>query len=62
MAAFADGVVIGTRLIEVLEEGDPQDAAARAGNLVRALRDAMDAQAQAQAQAPAAGAGKRPPR
>lgn len=44
VAAFADAVVIGSRLIEVLEEGKPEDAAARAGSLLRSIREAMDAQ------------------
>jgi tryptophan synthase alpha chain len=44
VAAFADAVVIGSRLIEVLEEGAPEDAAARAGKLLRSIREAMDAQ------------------
>jgi tryptophan synthase alpha chain len=44
VAAFADAVVIGSRLIEVLEEGAPEDAAARAGRLLSSLRQAMDKQ------------------
>jgi tryptophan synthase alpha chain len=44
IAAFADAVVIGSRLIEVLEEGDPAQAAARAGKLLRSIREAMDQQ------------------
>jgi tryptophan synthase alpha chain len=45
VGAFADAVVVGSRLIEVLEEGYAKDAAARAGTLLRSLREAMDAQA-----------------
>jgi hypothetical protein len=37
-------VVIGSRLIEVLEQGPPEEAPTRASRLVRSLRDAMDAQ------------------
>jgi tryptophan synthase alpha chain len=47
VAAFADAVVIGSRLIEVLEEGAPEDAAARMGRLLRSIRDAMDEQSPA---------------
>ncbi len=43
IAASADAVVIGTRLIEVLEAGDPADAAARAGRFVAEIRQALDA-------------------
>jgi tryptophan synthase alpha chain len=44
VAAFADAVVIGSRLIEVLEQGAPEEAQSRAARLVRSIRDAMDAQ------------------
>ena len=44
VAAFADAVIIGSRLIEVLEQGASEGAAARAGQLLRSIRDAMDAQ------------------
>lgn len=44
VAVFADAVVIGSRLIEVLEEGSPEGAAHRAGSLLRDIRQAMDAQ------------------
>ena len=44
VAAFADAVVIGSRVIEVVEQASPEDAPARVGELVRSLRDAMDAQ------------------
>jgi tryptophan synthase alpha chain len=55
VAAFADAVVIGSRLIEVLEEGDPAEAPARAGDLMRSLRDAMDAQTRSQSRSAGAG-------
>jgi tryptophan synthase alpha chain len=44
VASFADAVVIGSRLIEVLEQGAPEAAATRAGDFLRTLRQAMDAQ------------------
>lgn len=44
VAAFADAVVVGSRLIEVIEQGAEEDAAARAGSFVQTLRLAMDAQ------------------
>jgi tryptophan synthase alpha chain len=43
VAAFADAVVVGSRLLEVVEQGAVADAAARAGDFVRSLRQAMDA-------------------
>ncbi len=43
VAAFADAVVVGSRLIEVVEQGAEKDAPARAGAFVRSLREAMDA-------------------
>jgi tryptophan synthase alpha chain len=43
VAAFADAVVVGSRLIEVVEQGPEKDAPARAGAFVRSLREAMDA-------------------
>ena len=46
VAAFADAVVIGSRLIEVIEQGAPEEAEARAGELIRSLRAAMDEQTQ----------------
>jgi tryptophan synthase alpha chain len=42
VAAFADAVVVGSRLIEVVEQGPEQEAPARAGRFVRSLREAMD--------------------
>lgn len=47
VAAFADAVIIGSRLIEVLEEGEPQAAAARVGSLLASIRKAMDVQTSA---------------
>ena len=43
VAGFADAVVVGSRLIEVIEQGPEEGAAARAGDFVRSLRQAMDA-------------------
>jgi tryptophan synthase alpha chain len=43
VAVFADAVVVGSRLIEVIEQGAEKDAPARAGAFVRSLREAMDA-------------------
>lgn len=43
VARVADAVVIGSRLIEVLEEGEPADAPARAGHWLREVRQAIDA-------------------
>ncbi len=45
IAASADAVVIGTRLIEVLESGDPAQAAERAGRFIADIRGALDATA-----------------
>ena len=50
VSVFADAVVIGSRLIEVLEQGGASGAQARAGELIGSLRAAMDAQTQAQPQ------------
>ena len=41
-AAFADAVVIGSRVIEVLEQGDPAEATARVRSLLEPIRAAMD--------------------
>lgn len=38
----ADGVIIGTRMIQVLEEGDAAGAAARAGAFIADIRRALD--------------------
>ena len=43
VASFADAVVIGSRLIEVIEEGTPDSAPARVGTWLRTIRSAMDA-------------------
>lgn len=43
VAAFADAVIIGSALIEVLEAGDVTGAPARAEAWLRQVRDAMDA-------------------
>lgn len=43
VARVADAVVIGSRLIEVLEEGEPAEAPARAGHWLREVRQAIDA-------------------
>ena len=43
IAAFADAVVIGSRVIEVLEQGDPADATSRVRALLAPIRAAMDA-------------------
>jgi tryptophan synthase alpha chain len=51
VAAFADAVVIGSRMIEVLEQGPADQAPARAAALVQSLRKAMDAQTQTGASA-----------
>ena len=47
VSSFADAVVVGSRLIEVLEQGQPEAAPARAVDFLRSLRQAMDAQSQA---------------
>jgi tryptophan synthase alpha chain len=46
VAAFADAVVIGSRLIEVLEQAAEGEVETRAQELIRSLRSAMDAQTQ----------------
>ena len=46
MASHADGVVVGSALVSAMEAaGDPADAAARAGDFLRPLRQALDARA-----------------
>jgi tryptophan synthase alpha chain len=45
IAGFADAVVIGSRVIEVVEQGPPAEAGARVQALLRPIREAMDAQA-----------------
>lgn len=42
VAAGADAVVIGSRLIQELEAGPPQQSAARAATFLAAIRQAMD--------------------
>ncbi len=42
IARDADAVIIGTRIIELLGEGDPAHAAQRAGRFVAAIRTALD--------------------
>ena len=39
----ADGVIIGSRMIQVLEEGDPAQAPERAGAFIASIRTALDA-------------------
>ena len=43
VAEFADAVIIGSRLIEVLEAGDPAGAPARAQAWLSEVRSAIDA-------------------
>ena len=43
IAAHADAVVIGSRIIEEIESGPPGEAAARAGAWLRTIRQALDA-------------------
>jgi tryptophan synthase alpha chain len=45
IAAHADAVVIGSRIIEEIEAGSPADAAARAGAWLQTIRQALDAMA-----------------
>jgi tryptophan synthase alpha chain len=45
IAAHADAVVIGSRIIEEIESGPPADAAARAGAWLNGIRLALDAMA-----------------
>ena len=45
IAAHADAVVIGSRIIEEIEAGLPADAAARAGAWLKGIRLALDAMA-----------------
>ena len=42
VAESADAVIIGTKLIQVLEDGEPADAAARVGRFVATIRQALD--------------------
>ena len=45
IAAHADAVVIGSRIIEEIESGPPAEAAARAGTWLKVIRQALDAMA-----------------
>ena len=45
IAAHADAVVIGSRIIEEIEAGPPAGAAARAGAWLTTIRQALDAMA-----------------
>jgi tryptophan synthase alpha chain len=45
IAAHADAVVIGSRIIEEIEAGPPMQAAARAGAWLKIIRQALDAMA-----------------
>jgi len=49
VAAQADAVVIGSRIIEEIEAGAPADAAARAGAWLAGIREALDAMAEKRA-------------
>jgi tryptophan synthase alpha chain len=42
IAARADAVVIGTRLIQEIEAAGPQHAVEKAGAFIKGIRDAMD--------------------
>lgn len=48
IAAHADAVVIGSRIIQEIESGPPSEAAARAGAWLGTIRAALDAQRVAQ--------------
>ena len=45
IAAHADAVVIGSRIIQEIETGPPAEAAARAGTWLQTIRQALDAMA-----------------
>jgi len=45
IAAHADAVVIGSRIIEEIESGPPAEAAARAGAWLKGIRQALDGMA-----------------
>ena len=45
IAAHADAVVIGSRLVQEIEAGPPEDAASRAGAWLATIRGALDAMA-----------------
>jgi len=42
IARFADAVIIGTRMIEVLDDGPAEDAPRRAGEFIASVREAID--------------------
>ena len=42
VARFADGVVVGSALVEAIADAGPEGAAAAAGQLTRAFREALD--------------------
>lgn len=43
IAGCADAVIIGTRMIQILDDGEPSEAPARAGAFIREIRAAIDA-------------------
>jgi tryptophan synthase alpha chain len=45
IAAHADAVVIGSRIIQEIETGPPAEAAARVGTWLQTIRQALDAMA-----------------
>jgi tryptophan synthase alpha chain len=47
IAAHADAVVIGSRIIQEIEQGAPADAARRAGAFLAGIRSALDAREEA---------------
>ena len=49
IAAHADAVVIGSRIIEEIEQAGPADAAVRAGQWLAGIRTALDAMAKKRA-------------
>ncbi|HQW38967.1 MAG TPA: tryptophan synthase subunit alpha, partial [Usitatibacteraceae bacterium] len=51
IARFADAVVIGSRLVEEIERSAPAEAAARAGAVLAAFREGVDAAARDRAAA-----------
>ncbi len=42
VAELSDAVVIGSRLVEEIEQAAPQDVVARASALIREIRQALD--------------------
>lgn len=47
IAGFADAVIIGTRMIEVLDDGPAEDAPRRAAEFIASVREAIDQPVQA---------------